>query len=152
MKTMNCVIRRATPQDLDTLVRFNQAIAQEARGEELDPHRLIQGVQAVLNDPNRGFYTVVEIEEQAIAACLVTFEWSDWRNAWFWWLQDVYVKPSYRQQGIFRTIYTHLKTQAQAEDVCGLRLYVYQNNTRAQAAYQRVGMNPSSSVMFEEFL
>jgi GNAT superfamily N-acetyltransferase len=149
---MNCVIRRATPQDLDTLVRFNQAIAQEARGEGLDPHLLAQGVQAVLNDPNRGFYTVVEIEEQAIAACLVTFEWSDWRNAWFWWLQDIYVEPGYRRQGVFRTIYTHLKTQALAEKACGLRLYVYQHNTKAQEAYQRVGMKPASSVLFEEFL
>lgn len=149
---MNYVIQKANPQDLGTLVSFNQALAQEARGEGLDPHLLTQGVQAVLSDPNRGFYTVVKIKEQAIAACLVTFEWSDWKNAWFWWLQDVYVEPSYRQQGIFRAIYTHLKPQAQAEKACGLRLYVYKNNTRAQEVYQRVGMNPSSSVMFEEFL
>lgn len=152
MSTRNCKIRRANPQDLDVLVRFNQALAQEIRGEGLDPHLLTQGVQAALSDSNRGFYTVVEIEEQAIAACLVTFEWSDWRNAWFWWLQDVYVEPGYRQQGIFRAIYTHLKSQAQAENACGLRLYVYKNNTRAQEAYQQVGMNPSSSIMFEEFL
>lgn len=152
MNTMNCSIRRAKPQDLDTLVRFNQALAQEIKGEGLDLHLLTQGVQAVLDDPNRGFYTVVEVEAQAIAACLVTFEWSDWRNAWFWWLQDVYVQPSYRQQGIFRAIYTHLKKQAQVEKACGLRLYVYQQNTRAQEVYQRVGMNPSSSLMFEELL
>jgi GNAT superfamily N-acetyltransferase len=152
MNTTSCVVRKAQLQDLATLVSFNQALSQEARGEGLDPQILTQGVQAVLSDPNRGFYTVVEVESKTVAAALVTFEWSDWRNAWFWWLQDVYVEPSYRQQGIFRFLYTHLKTQAQAAKVCGLRLYVYKGNTKAQEVYQRMGMVPSNSVMFEEYL
>ena len=71
------------------------------------------------------------------------------RNAWFWWLQDVYVEPSYRQQGIFR-LYQHLKTQAQIAEVCGLRLYVYKGNTKAQEVYSKLGMVPSDSLMFEE--
>mgnify|MGYP001576354519 CR=1 FL=1 len=148
----NCVIRKAKLQDLATLVSFNQALVQEARGEGLNPQFLTQGIQAVLSDSNRGFYTVVEVENKTVAAALVTFEWSDWRNAWFWWLQDVYVEPSYRQQGIFRSLYTHLKTQAQAAKVCGLRLYVYKGNKTAQEVYQRMGMIPSNSVMFEEYL
>jgi GNAT superfamily N-acetyltransferase len=152
MNITNCVIRKAKNQDLATLVKFNQALVWEARGEELEPQVLTQGIQAVLSDSNRGFYTVVEVENEPIAAALVTFEWSDWRNAWFWWLQDVYVQPSYRQQGIFRSLYTHLKTQAQAAKVCGLRLYVYKGNTRAQEVYQRMGMIPSNSIMFEEYL
>lgn len=134
------------------LVSFNQALAQEARGKGLDPQVLTQGVQAVLSDPNRGFYTVVEVEGRAVAAALVTFEWSDWRNAWFWWLQDIYVEPSHRQRGIFHSLYTHLKTEAQAVRACGLRLYVYKGNTRAQEVYRRMGMVSSNSVMFEEYL
>jgi ribosomal protein S18 acetylase RimI-like enzyme len=152
MSIINCVIRKAKLQDFTILVSFNQALVSEARGEGLEAQLLTQGVEAVLNDSNRGFYTIVEVENKPVAAALVTFEWSDWRNAWFWWLQDVYVEPSYRQQGIFRSLYTHLKTQAQAAKVCGLRLYVYKGNTRAQEVYQKMGMVPSNSVMFEEYL
>ncbi len=152
MDTLNLVHRRAQPQDLAILVNFNQALAQEIRGKELDPDVLGKGVQAVLNDPQRGFYTLVEVQGEVVAAALVTFEWSDWRNAWFWWLQDVYVEPDHRQQGAFSFLYTPLKAQAQAANVCGLRLYVYQGNAQAQTVYQQVGMVPSSSVMFEEFL
>lgn len=152
MNILNCLSRRAQPQDLAILVNFNQALAQEVRGKELDPDVLGQGVQAVLNDPQRGFYTLVEMQKQAVAAALVTFEWSDWRNAWFWWLQDVYVQPTHRQRGVFSFLYTQLKAQAQAAHVCGLRLYVYQGNAQAQTVYHQVGMVPSNSVMFEEFL
>ncbi len=152
MDTTVPILRSAQLQDLAALVSFNQALAHEATGEELDPQMLAAGVEAVLSDPNRGFYTVVEVSGRAVATALVTFEWSDWRNAWFWWLQDVYVEPSHRQQGIFRSLYAHLKTQAQAAKVCGLRLYVYKGNTEAQEVYQRMGMVPSNSVMFEEYL
>ncbi len=149
---MSVTIRQAQPQDLKTLVSFNQALAQEVRGKELEAQQLIQGVQAVLNDSNRGFYTVAEKEAEAVATALITFEWSDWRNGWYWWIQDVYVKPNYRQQGIFRTLYTQLRTQAQAANVCGLRLYVYKGNTTAQTVYRQLGMVPSSSDLFEENL
>ncbi|GAX34085.1 GNAT family N-acetyltransferase [Nodularia sp. NIES-3585] len=152
MNTNICIFRRAEFQDLTTLVNSNQALAQEARGEKLDSQLLTSGIQAVLVDPHRGFYTVGEVENKTVAVALVTFEWSDWRNAWFWWLQDIYVEPRYRQQGIFHAFYTHIKTQAQAAKVCGLRLYVYKGNIRAQEVYARVGMNPSNSVMFEEYL
>jgi GNAT superfamily N-acetyltransferase len=150
--TTSHTVRLAHLQDLTTLVSFNQALAQEVREKGLDSQILTAGVQAVLSDSKRGFYTVVEVEERAVAAALVTFEWSDWRNAWFWWLQDVYVEPNYRQQGIFRSLYQHLKAQAQIAKACGLRLYVYQGNMRAQKVYQRLGMVPASSVMFEESL
>lgn len=149
---MNVTVRLAQLQDLATLISFNQALAQEVRGKELEAQQLTQGVQAVLKDSNRGFYTIVEKEGKAIAAALITFEWSDWRNAWYWWIQDVYVKPNYRQQGVFRVLYTQLRTQAQAANVCGLRLYVYKGNTTAQEVYRRLGMVPASSDLFEESL
>ena len=46
----------------------------------------------------------------------------------------------------------HLKQQAQLAQVSGLRLYVYKGNTKAQEVYQRIGMNPSNSLIFEDFL
>lgn len=147
---MDFTIRLAQPQDLDHLVGFNQSLAQEIRAKEVDLKLLMLGVQAVLDDPGRGFYTVVEKENRIIAAALITFEWSDWNNRWIWWLQDVYVVPNERQQGIFRRLYAHLKTQAQAANVCRLCLYVFEGNTAAQEAYRKLGMAPSQSLLFEE--
>ncbi len=147
---MDFIIRLAQSQDLAHLVGFNQSLAQEIRAKEVDLKLLKSGVQAVLDDPARGFYTVVGKKNQIIAAALITFEWSDWNNRWIWWLQDVYVVPQERQQGIFRRLYAHLKAQAQAAHVCRLCLYVYEGNTAAQEAYRKLGMVPSQSLLFEE--
>ncbi len=152
MNRTNYIIRKAELEDLSTIVSFNQSLAMEIRREKLKSEIITSGVQAVLKDSHLGFYTVVEIEVKIIAIALITFEWSDWRNAWFWWLQDVYVEPSYRQQGIFSSLYMHLKQQAQLANVSGLRLYVYKGNTKAQEFYRRVGMNPSNSLIFEDYL
>lgn len=76
------IIRQAQSQDLATLVRFNQALVEEARGKKLEPQILTKGVEAVLNDPNRGFYTVVQVAGIVAAAALVTFEWSDRGRRW----------------------------------------------------------------------
>lgn len=70
--TESLIIRKAQLQDLATLVRFNQALVEEARGRKLEPQILTKGVEAVLNDSNRGFYTLVQVEGKVVAATLVT--------------------------------------------------------------------------------
>ena len=83
------IIRQGTIQDLDTLVDFNAAMAFETEGLILDRERLRCGVKAVLSDPSRGFYWVAEVEGRVVGQMMITFEWSDWRNGTFWWIQSV---------------------------------------------------------------
>jgi GNAT superfamily N-acetyltransferase len=147
---MNFSIRLAAPGDAETIARFNQAMAQETEGRQLDFERLRRGVQAVLSDPSKGRYWVAEIDGRLAGQLLITFEWSDWRNGAFWWIQSVYVDPAFRRRGVFRALYEHVARQArQAPDVCGLRLYVEQDNRRAQAAYERLGMHPAPYRIYE---
>lgn len=148
------IVRPAEQEDLDTLVRFSAAMALETEGRRLDEARLRQGIQAVLDAPVRGFYTVAEATTPSrlvVGQMLVTFEWSDWRNAVFWWLQSVYVDPSWRRRGVYRTMHEAMLTRArQRGDVCGVRLYVEGGNAIAKAVYAKVGLNASSYHVFEE--
>ena len=85
---------------------------------------------------------------------MVTFEWSDWRNALFWWIQSVYVRPDFRRRGVYRALYDFLKRHAERPGyrgyVCGFRLYVERNNTAAQQTYERLGMKETYYKMYEE--
>ena len=120
---MSLTIRRATPSDVDVVVRFNAALAFESEGKTLDEPVLRLGVKAALADPNKGFYTLAEFNGSIVGQVLITFEWSDWRNGWYWWIQSVYVVEEARRQGVFRSIFLHLKEQALADPtVMGLRL------------------------------
>jgi ribosomal protein S18 acetylase RimI-like enzyme len=135
------LIRRATPADSSSVVRFNAALAWESEQKQLDLATLEIGVHAVLSDSHKGFYTVAEVDAKIVGQILITYEWSDWRNGWYWWIQSVYVEPDFRRQGVFRAIYQHLRELAMEDSsVIGLRLYVEHENTRAQATYRALGM------------
>jgi GNAT superfamily N-acetyltransferase len=82
----------------------------------------------------------------------VTYEFSDWRNGWFWWIQGVYVRPESRRQGVFRKLYEHVAEAAQRDpDVIGLRLYVERDNERAHQTYLGFGMAWTSYLLMERF-
>lgn len=144
-------IRLANKIDEDALVDFNQAMAVETEGKYLDPGVLRAGVAAVFQDEKKGFYVVVEDAGNIVGGLLITFEWSDWRSKWFWWIQSVYIVPAARGQNIYRRLYEFVKTKAEENgDVCGFRLYVEKENLVAQKVYERVGMESSYYLMYEE--
>jgi GNAT superfamily N-acetyltransferase len=146
-------IRLAEKTDAAALVDFNQAMALETEGKNLDEEILQSGVESVFHDEKKGFYVVAEEGGQIIGGLMITFEWSDWRDGWFWWIQSVYILPAERGRGIYRFLYEFVKTRAEAQkDVCGFRLYVEKENERAQKVYEKLGMQPSHYLMYEEML
>ena len=149
---MTLTIRRATPADEPVLVAFNTAIAWETEHKKLDASVLSAGVRAVLADRSRGFYTVAERDGEVVGQMMITFEWSDWRNGWFWWVQSVYVRADARRGGVFRALYKAIEAQAAADlSVIGLRLYFETDNARAQATYRSLGMSDTTYGMMEVY-
>lgn len=144
-------IRIAERKDAASLVEFNQAMALETEGKQLDSEILKSGVEAVFDDDRKGFYAVAEADGKIVGGLMITYEWSDWRNRWFWWIQSVYILPDYRGKKIYRLLYEFIVEKAQQKgDVCGLRLYVERENVNAQKVYEKLGMQLSHYQMFEE--
>ncbi len=154
----NILIRDALPSDLNLLVEFNAAMALETEGRSLDQSVLQAGVRAIFEHPARGCYVMAEVQaapSRPVVAgqLLITYEWSDWRNANFWWIQSVYVHQDWRQQGVFRALYQYVYEQVQARrDVCGVRLYVEQDNVTARAVYAKMGLELTPYRMLERDL
>jgi GNAT superfamily N-acetyltransferase len=143
-------IRRAEPGDAAHFVAFNQAMAWETEALRLDEAKIGAGVAGLLARPQYGFYVLAEIDGAPAGGLMITFEWSDWRNAVFWWIQSVYVLPEFRGQGVYRSLYEGVRAMArQSGDCCGFRLYVEKSNTAAQAVYAKLGMDESHYLMFE---
>jgi ribosomal protein S18 acetylase RimI-like enzyme len=144
-------IRTARESDIDALVAFNQAMALETEGRQLDAKILSAGVSAVFADEKKGFYVVAESGEDIVGGLMITYEWSDWRNSWFWWIQSVYILPEARGRRIYSQLYNFVREKAAAEgNVCGFRLYVETENAHAQQVYEKVGMESSHYLMYEQ--
>ena len=143
-------VRRANPRHLDTIVDFNAAMARETEGKTLDLELLRPGVEAVLTRDDLGFYLVAENAGRPVGQLLITYEWSDWRNAFFWWIQSVYVSPDYRRMGVYKALHLYAALEGRNQgNVCGLRLYVDKDNTIAQGVYSGLRMRQTHYDMYE---
>jgi len=147
---MQVALRRATLSDAPTIARFNALLASETEQISLDQDRLLKGVEALLRDSTKGFYVVAESKNVIVGQLMITYEWSDWRNGVFWWIQSVYVEKAFRGTGVFKMLFDHIHSLAiSSPDVCGLRLYVEKRNVRAKQTYERLAMHSSHYEMYE---
>ena len=145
------VIRAATPADIETIASFNEAMATETEGKTLDPATIRAGVRGLFARQDLGFYIVAEDGGRIVGQLMITYEWSDWRDGVFWWIQSVYVRPEFRGKGVYRALHAHVRAMAKAAGgVCGFRLYVEKENAAAQATYRRLGMHETHYVLYEE--
>ncbi len=144
-------IRPGTLADLDAIASHNLAMAAETEGLALSPDTVRRGVEAVLAARVDGFYRVAQDTEggPVVAQLMITREWSDWRNAFVWWIQSVYVLPEARGRGWFRALYEHVQGEAVAAGAAGFRLYVDLRNERARSVYEQLGMRGDHYQVFE---
>lgn len=165
-------IRMAVLKDLEVIAEFNVNLARETEGLELDPETVRKGVEALLKDRAKGIYFVAETDEDPTATnskfkvqssmssvgwvvgqLCITYEWSDWRNGNFWWVQSVYVNKEFRGRGIFAALFEHVQRLARERPgVCGLRLYMEKENEPARRAYQKLGMKQTHYQVFEKLI
>lgn len=146
-------IREAHAGDGSTIAAYNRRMALETEGKELADDIIGPGVMTLLGDRSKGRYWVAEADGRTIGQLMVTYEWSDWRNGTIWWMQSVYVHPDWRRQGVFSALYRHVESlAAAAPDVIGLRLYVEENNKRAQQTYEGLGMTRPRYLVMESLL
>lgn len=143
-------VRAATESDIPFLVECNAAMALETEHKVLDRDVLTRGTSAVFAESRRGFYRVAERGSVAVGSLLVTYEWSDWRNGDWWWIQSVYVIPEARRSGVFSALYAEIERLARAASgVVGLRLYVEDGNASAKATYASLGMDDAGYRLLE---
>ena len=146
-------VRLASRDDLFYIVHFNISMALETEDIALNNEEITQGVQAVFDDSHLGRYCVATINNQIVGSLLLTTEWSDWHNKYYWWIQSVYVNPQYRRSGVYKTLYEFVCNSAKEHgDVYAIRLYVDINNKIAQQVYNNLGMHKSNYDMFEEVI
>lgn len=150
MKNPDYTIVRGEVDDIESIVQFQAKMAMESEGTTLDLEKVSKGVTAAMNDESKGIYWVAKVNGKAIGSLMVTREWSDWNNEWYWWIQSVYVLPDYRKHGVYKAMYSTLKEVAKENKVSQIRLYVDKTNHPAQQVYQRLGMHESHYLMYEE--
>ena len=132
------------------IVDYQLKMAKETENMELERPVVEKGVQAVFEDIHKGQYFVCEKDGKIIASLLTLYEWSDWRNGQVLWIHSVYVEKDFRNQGVFKNMYQHLKEKVENDpSLFGLRLYVDQSNHLASKVYETLGMRNDHYSLYE---
>ena len=143
-------IRKAELSDAAVIADFNVRLAAESEALRLDPAIVAAGVHALLLDPAKGVYFVAETESMVVGQLMITYEWSDWRNANIWWIQSVYVREDFRGRGVFRKLFDYLQGEARRQEgVCSLRLYMHADNSPARQTYEKLGLQRTHYEVYE---
>ena len=146
----NIAIRMATKADLEVLVRFQIAMAAESEDKGLDENTLRDGIATALSSEDLALYILAEIAGKPVGTLMLTWEWSDWRNGRFWWIQSVYVTSAHRRLGVYSAMHHHVLSLASKDPTAaGIRLYVEKDNDDAQATYRHLGMVETHYRLFE---
>ena len=143
-------VSKAQKSDIPEIIQFNINMAMETENKKLDEQTVTKGVNEVFNSPSLGYYIITKDSSGILGCLMITYEWSDWRNGLFWWIQSVYVKKTYRRKGVFKKMYKFIHERAINDKKCtGIRLYVENNNSIAQKVYNNLGMEETYYKLFE---
>ena len=86
----------------------------------------------MLNDINFGFFAYAYAENlneeqssdkpEPAGFMFFTYEWSDWRNGLFFWMQSCHVREEYRKAGVFAKMHEFLQGYMKEKNCVGIRL------------------------------
>ena len=142
----------ANIDDAEQITKNNVLLAKESENLTIEDKTAFEGVKAVLSDEKKGFYLVAVENNKIIGQLMITFEWSDWHNKNIWWLQSVYVHKSWRRKGTFSTLFNDIMKKARENNVDVLRLYVFNENTKAIDTYNAIGMDKKNYSIYQIYL
>lgn len=144
------VIQKASCKHLDTILKFNLALALETENRVLNKEVLRQSIQAVLEDHKKGTYLVACIDQEVVGQVMYTYEWSTWRNAYFMWITDLYIPPAHRKKGIFKHLSDYVMDLYHRDPhTVGLRFCVDKTNTAVAPIYQKAGWKEGNYNLWE---
>ena len=152
MESLNKIIeiRIADISDLQIIFANNIKVSQETKNKKLNQSTIRNGVEEVLNNSNLGWYYLAEIDGNNAGQLMITREWTDLRNGYFWWIQSVFVQKIYRQKGVYTSLHKHVLSRAKKMGVVALRLYMDSKNKSAQKVYEQLRVKNSHYLFYEE--
>lgn len=140
---MSIVIRKATPSDLETLLRFEQGVVRAER--PYDPTLKEGAIRyydiAGMLASDEVQFLVATSGSRAIGCGFARIEPSKpfLRHAHHAYLGLMYVDPEFRGGGVNGKILDSLKRWCRSRNVREMRLEVYHDNSTAVRAYEKAG-------------
>ncbi|HET9824947.1 MAG TPA: GNAT family N-acetyltransferase [Chitinophagaceae bacterium] len=141
--TETITVRKASIEDIQTLLRFEQAVIATERPFDPtlkpDPNHYYD-LKRMIEDPVVEL-VVAECNGQLVASGYARIETSKsyLQHEHHAYVGFMYVEPAWRGKGINQMIIENLKEWSMSKGITEMRLDVYHSNLRAIKAYEKAG-------------
>jgi len=139
-------VRKATKDDLDALLEFEQGIVSNERpfDETLKEGEIHYYDLAEMITAPHITVVVAELGNEIIGSGYARIEIAKpyQKHSDYAYLGCMYVKPEYRGKGVNSRVLEGLKEWCRERGIHELRLEVYTDNTPAVKAYEKAGFRP----------
>lgn len=135
-----------SPADVESLSALHNLLSRQ-----LDEHHiqvtaddLKKAIAAVLDDEKLGFLLVARRAGEVVGVVYVSLNWSLEHGGRSAWLEELYVIPQWRNQGIGEKLLLKVMQQANDLGCMAIDVEVDMSHARAENLYRRVGFLPLS--------
>jgi GNAT superfamily N-acetyltransferase len=144
-------IRAATDDDIEAIVPLMLAYCDFYEVEHPDEAGLTEMAKTLIDSPDDKGFLLVAAEDSkppvGFAAC--GWKWSSLRGARCVVLEDLYIDPGSRGEGIADRLIGEAADIARRNGAVAMLWETQPTNKRAQAVYNRVGGKPETLIEYE---
>lgn len=137
-------IRAATPDDVDTILRFVRELAIYEKAE----HEVLatpEHIHQTLFAPEPRVFGLIALDgDTPVGFAVYFFNYSTWQGRHGLYLEDLYVSPAHRGTGAGKRLLQHLAQIAVAQDCGRFEWSVLDWNTPAIDFYESLDAKPQS--------
>ncbi|HEY5597106.1 MAG TPA: GNAT family N-acetyltransferase, partial [Candidatus Bipolaricaulota bacterium] len=95
------------------------------------PVKLEQAIDGPLKDPSRGLFLLALVNGEAVGVAYLAFTWALEHGGKSAWLEELYVRPEQRQQGVGQAMLDAVCRMAKEHGCAAVDLEVEQAQSRA---------------------
>jgi len=136
---MSLIIRRAVASDVALILQFIRALAEyEKLSHEVDAREEDIGRDLFGSEP-RVFCEIAEWDGKPAGFALWFYTYSTFRGRHGIWLEDLFVDPAFRGEGIGKALIANLAKRCETENLPRLAWWVLNWNTPSIEFYKALG-------------
>lgn len=137
--TANAVVRRAAQSDIGTLVGLMREFYSES-GHVLDHRSAEAAFSQLFTNPDLGCVWLAEQQGAALGHVVLTLHYIMEHSGFSGYIDDLFVRPEFRRQGVARALLTQLWIECERRDCKSVYVEVGGDNSPAIALYRQLGL------------
>lgn len=129
-------IMRASSAHADEICQL-LAIQLREHHVDIEEETLGCAIRGVFENPERGFFSVLTLDERVIGVAYVSFIWALEHGGKSAWLEELYITPEFRGAGLGERLLQFVMADCAALECAALDLEIDADHERVRSLYER---------------